>query len=81
MHGPAIAQALEAAFKRDGFKVQRTQGAAGDSDIERNDRRMVGAGPRLRGQAPLSRVGSFDTGSNNARRATPSPEKAGKEVI
>lgn len=46
MHGPAFAQALEAAFKRDGFTVQRTQGAAGDFDIERNGRRTVVAARR-----------------------------------
>ena len=46
MNWPAFAQALEAAFKRDGFTVQRTQGAAGDFDIERNGRRTVVAARR-----------------------------------
>jgi restriction system protein len=46
MSWPDFAQALEAAFKRDGFTVQRTQGNAADFDIERNGRRMVVAARR-----------------------------------
>ena len=46
MNWPAFAQALEAAFKRDGFTVQRAKGTAVDFEIERNGRRMVVAARR-----------------------------------
>ena len=41
MAWPAFAKALEAAFQRDGFAVQRVEGKAYDFDIERAGRRML----------------------------------------
>jgi restriction system protein len=41
MSWPAFAQALETAFKRDGFAVQRSNAIGCDFDIERNGRRML----------------------------------------
>ncbi len=46
MSWPAFASALEAAFKRDGFTVQRVEGRAHDFDIERAGRRMLVAARR-----------------------------------
>ena len=46
MNWPAFATALEAAFKRDGFTVQRVEGGAFDFDIERAGRRMLVAARR-----------------------------------
>ena len=46
MGWPAFANALEAAFKRDGFTVQRVEGKAYDFDIERAGRRMLVAARR-----------------------------------
>ena len=46
MSWPAFATALEAAFKRDGFTVQRVEGGAFDFDIERAGRRMLVAARR-----------------------------------
>ncbi len=57
MSWPVFANTLEAAFKRDGFTVRRTQGRACDFDIERAGRRMVVAARRWKsahtGLAPL----------------------------
>jgi restriction system protein len=46
MNWPAFAQALEAAFQRDGFVVKRCAGGAFDFDIERQGRRMLVAARR-----------------------------------
>lgn len=46
MNWPAFAQALEAAFRRDGFRVTRCNGAAHDFDVERQGRRMLVAARR-----------------------------------
>jgi len=46
MSWPVFANTLEAAFKRDGFTVQRTPGGAYDFDIERAGRRMLVAAKR-----------------------------------
>ncbi len=46
MSWPVFANTLEAAFKRDGFTVQRAEGRAYDFDIERAGRRMVVAARR-----------------------------------
>lgn len=46
MSWPVFANTLEAAFRRDGFTVQRAQSGAYDFDIERAGRRMLVAAKR-----------------------------------
>lgn len=46
MPWPAFSNALEEAFKRDGFTVQRVEGTAYDFDNERAGRRMLVAARR-----------------------------------
>ena len=71
MSWPAFANALEAAFKRDGFTVQRVEGRSHDFDIERAGRRMLVAARRWKsahtGLEPLRAL-------QTARQAAEAPD-------
>ena len=71
MAWPAFAKALEAAFQRDGFVVQRVEGKAYDFDIERAGRRMLVTARRWKsanqGLEPLRAL-------HQARESTEAPD-------